>query len=777
MSVQTANVIVATSKEAIQKLFSLGNISKNLIDEISTDGDILLFNKQSNPNFISFKHGFGLNTDQTATLTFIDPDNEFEKRYIENEPININTKTKYFYLAYGIGSNLDSWAGPLRFTLVGADYTIDGSKKITLKLAPSPNTLDFTGPFSELVDFNLFGNTLNIKGKSKQIRTDKIVSKGIKEKVYSPFDHGIKKGSTYPYELANFEKALNSLQEDTAGINFYKELDFHNLVVDAFREFLKSIFNTNNVIVLLPNLNLLCAPRLKKIFDANFQNNPLLSDSLPAFLNSIISMLTCNWETQDTQKFLTGVDNEALSSPFGQSDLSNQGEFNLNKKRHLLVQNWCQFTARFKEKIENTTRINSFIDSIRSCSYSDYGIKLVQFIECNPDLTDYWVSLSKNNLLFGGYTDLTPDEEVIVIGDYNLIKEFLYHKSSYALDKVKKARKDLKENIKKQKNIEVFKKQSIPALVKEVASLAEEYRDINKKIYTSIPLHPLDASYISNVDYKEKVKEILGKRDNTFDPFGTTTSFPDEFAYKQFGKKEKTYIEENQIPLFKYNTTNPNVVKLTHKNNEAYFSQLNIGYANTIERAQTASKNKDLTFYPKPITTVDQALAYLISKGYSQGLSEKEKKEILDSLVGKIDSSDLGSMNTDAVALAKSSIKVLELIEQNDNKTFITLKQFTPGSSFAIFTNFLTNLYKTSKQVSIKTIPLFHIMRTPALQQPCVLLAQDSPVLGSNLEERSLLNTFISGIYSIIGFSNTIDSRGASSEFQLIKQFSNIEVE
>ena len=213
MSVQTANVIVATSKEAIQKLFSLGSISKNLIDEISTDGDILLFNKQSNPNFISFKHGFGLNTDQTATLTFIDPDNEFEKRYIENEPIKINNKTKYFYLAYGIGSNLDSWAGPLRFTLVGADYTIDGSKKITLKLAPSPNTLDFTGPFSDLVNFNLFGNTLNIKGKSKEIRTDKIVSKGIKEKIYSPFDHGIKKGSNYPYELGNFEKALKLSQK------------------------------------------------------------------------------------------------------------------------------------------------------------------------------------------------------------------------------------------------------------------------------------------------------------------------------------------------------------------------------------------------------------------------------------------------------------------------------------------------------------------------------------------------------------------------------------
>ena len=145
--------------------------------------------------------------------------------------------------------------------------------------------------------------------------------------------------------------------------------------------------------------------------------------------------------------------------------------------------------------------------------------------------------------------------------------------------------------------------------------------------------------------------------------------------------------------------------------------------------------------------------------------------------MGKIDTSDLGSMKPDAVALAKSSIKVLELIEQNDNKTFITLKQFTPGSSFAIFTNFLTNLYKTSKQVSIKTIPIFHIMKIPALQQPCILLAQDSPVVGANLEERSLLNTFISGIYSIIGFSNTIDSRGASSEFQLIKQFSNIEVE
>ena len=65
----------------------------------------------------------------------------------------------------------------------------------------------------------------------------------------------------------------------------------------------------------------------------------------------------------------------------------------------------------------------------------------------------------------------------------------------------------------------------------------------------------------------------------------------------------------------------------------------------------------------------------------------------------------------------------------------------------------------------------FHLSKTHSLSDYCLLFAQDSAILQGQAPERGPINAFFSGLYQIVGFKHRINSRGAQSEFKLIKTF------
>ena len=56
----------------------------------------------------------------------------------------------------------------------------------------------------------------------------------------------------------------------------------------------------------------------------------------------------------------------------------------------------------------------------------------------------------------------------------------------------------------------------------------------------------------------------------------------------------------------------------------------------------------------------------------------------------------------------------------------------------------------------------------------CVVLAQDAPILQTEVPKSDLLNSFMSGWYNITSFKHTISSRGAESEFSLVRNSKSI---
>ena len=117
-------------------------------------------------------------------------------------------------------------------------------------------------------------------------------------------------------------------------------------------------------------------------------------------------------------------------------------------------------------------------------------------------------------------------------------------------------------------------------------------------------------------------------------------SYPRRFSYKdkQFSDKEKEYIEEQGIPVFRYNTQNPNILDMKFNFGAIYFSLLKMGFQKEISRLASAVAEGVLPtgVGSFPIRTRGAAIAYIRSKGFSQGLGDEEKKEIISGLLTRV---------------------------------------------------------------------------------------------------------------------------------------------
>jgi hypothetical protein len=85
MKIPTANVVIGFKREVMERFFTQGATYQSLIQGLSVSGeDTLLFENESNPNFISFEHSLNFGGGWRMQLVFIDPKGEFESRYISD---------------------------------------------------------------------------------------------------------------------------------------------------------------------------------------------------------------------------------------------------------------------------------------------------------------------------------------------------------------------------------------------------------------------------------------------------------------------------------------------------------------------------------------------------------------------------------------------------------------------------------------------------------------------------------------------------------------------
>ena len=306
--IPTPSVVVSFTKEPMDRLFKAGGSVKSLMKTIAGDDDLILFNHDSNPNFISFEYQFTLGGgEHVATLKFIDPNNEFEDRYFrkgfeENiagfrpsfdlneftkEGQALNLKSEFFrryvqsygqkeiYVAFGSGPDLRTWAGPYKMYVMGANLETREGKVITLQLYPTPEGFlkgDRRTATRQLMNLNLNGLTVLTTGKSEQLnigitRTEDVKSAFEREgfglvytaNAYEPGKAENQNAEVQKFIFSVYDKLDDEIKLSTEAINNYFGLtpgvaaimggvDFHNIIVDTLRDYIRNATGRDKVV-------------------------------------------------------------------------------------------------------------------------------------------------------------------------------------------------------------------------------------------------------------------------------------------------------------------------------------------------------------------------------------------------------------------------------------------------------------------------------------------------------------------------------------------------
>ena len=929
MNIPTANVVVAFSASAIQSLFIAGGQTKSLISTLEEAGDVLLFNKEANPNFISFEYTFGLGGGQhKAELKILDPDNEFESRYFtkgfeenlagfkpknEGEILPIGTgsrqegmaqKTefmrrwldsygsKHIYIAYGSGFNTDTWAGPYKMYLMGA--TIDGSKGkvVTLQLTPTPEGLlagDRRTATQEILNMSLNGLYSKTTGLSDQLninltaedragstRTfDKAYDFGLYEKKEAPNGFGIDKvkktfreeSVTHVTLQEEFFKS-ETVKSELAGINF------HDMIVDCLKSYISKATGKKNVIVLLPNLNLLLLDYIEQeATKVLATSTPSSASPRPSF-GSFAFMYILASEPLDPEiqkrfiwykvikQIIENLGFELVADKVATDEIKTKPVQNFPISRKVLLGPFKSAEDTFRKFLEEnnfrvalTTRSTNLIpnheatikrvmDKLIAAMMGRYPMKPIIFTENNKKWLQFWGSNRSRSYhrTFSGRISgnrqghrFGANDEAIIFGDMGIIQNYLYAQKDIikqpegGFQEVQEV-KDNKEALSTLRSLITEKEAQILSLSpnnpdayelnQELVELKDQKKDarfegLNAAIAFAGAnlLAPVDRS-ILNEAYQRKARETILNTFRTIEDnnFGNLYQVPDEFAIGKSELKKEDQLKnltklqkmsmDNDFPIFKYNTSNPNVIQLKADVSNGYYVALRSGYAKAIGRQAAgvvagALKSGHATL---PILTLKDAIQYLLANEFSTDLAEGKKRALVQELEKRVSASLIDdfiyyenqanssgpwapstlSPSTapptipqiyDAKTIAER-IGLITLQQQLEgNSPVIMVDQENPGSATDIMTSLLVNSTRRSFNITLKTTPMFHLSDVGnTVLNHCLLFAQDPPIARTNGKAKTnFFNTFLSGMYQIMGFKHKIAANGeASSEFSLI---------
>ena len=151
-------------------------------------------------------------------------------------------------------------------------------------------------------------------------------------------------------------------------------------------------------------------------------------------------------------------------------------------------------------------------------------------------------------------------------------------------------------------------------------------------------------------------------------------------------------------------------------------------------------------------------------------MGDEEKRKIITQLASRVSPELAEDLDVDsAEAAADSMALILSGLEETNLNGLVLVDQELPGSPNNMMADFTEELYRKALQMSITTLPLFHISKTSSLGTPCIFFGQDQPITQSVRPGVTALNKFFSGLYKIMGFTHTITTGAATSQFNLVK--------
>lgn len=670
---------------------------------------------------------------------------ESENIYLHNriqERIQELTKTdstKLVYIMYGIGDNASQWAGPFMSTLTGASYNFAGAtgyKSVTLTFLPN-------GEWPELNYFKLHdkGFQTLIEAREAVVVNDKPDTKLSDYTVMDKARLGVLFKNIRPSPVR----------------------DFHKVMVSCIKKYLiKCTNNKANVIVILPNINKVCAPLIdsaSKLYDITYANDFILAGNQPTRIAFIVDKLfralgfqlaTGNLALpeQDVNHTINLLRGDGVDG-FSEDKLGNTESFT-DGAIDQFISGLSPLDPRRIDSLKLPEKAN-VIEVVMHKGENEGAIEPINRVT---------EGLRSNGQVY--------DNVLQVIDDFQFIREFeIYLKSKdFSLNNSKKEKFSSNKPILIYGDSTLIQRYFFGKRYLEGNGLFKyNFDTVNiDKDTINIPLEdllsPLDELF-STKEYLDLAIKYFVKYTNnaTYDfeslPTGTFSFLP----------TAEQQLKRANLPVFKYGVQNPNVLDINFNFNTFYFAFLNsVGFREDfLQRSSNSviigdgsdlnaldSVNKD--------TLTNAVRQYLIVTDNGRQVLKQEARNAVKKNFN-LNDSDVDTLGTIVAAIATSKTRT----------NSITHKVEWWGSGNA-FTYILWLLGKASGNMlngTVRTLPAYNLSRAPESMPPALLFVSEPKIMGIH-DSNSLLR-LLNGFWKIFGFQHKISATDCYSNFHLIK--------
>ena len=672
------------------------------------------------------------------------------------------------WISYGVGDLLENWCPPMVFdTAVGAEYTVGGKNARVLKLkydgVSSRPTNTATSHFLSKV-----GARIVCKGTSGRILNASAME--AKKKYYND---------------------LNTTNEYFPYFNHGLYFSIHEIITDVLTDYIRNASSNDNVLVVVPDLDILLLDKLTASMKSSGVNWFLRSSEKPKVATSYAEFA----------KVLKG-----LTSFF--EDLGMQltdRRFGVNVAGTLALKNVEQEVTN-PDEVPNYLQTNNYHISLTSDIGQDNHLEALEEVSN---------AISKAAIAsYKGSNTAVPDESFdfkeYVVNDFVLLKAL--------------ARKGLIPTASeplyifgtsKMVNDFVFGQIAFTTETGEISSISQvsgqTINDAELPQHISLAafrIHPLDR--IKGLD-ETYIKTMALYQDPSlaFSPFGFDAIRVNDIDVTISDKIKNKFT----VPIFSIGTRNSNVMNLKLDYNKNYLVALtSLKYSPDTRNTQITGIVDDSKVSDK-ITRVftqfdDLDLDQVRQKGdnpewikfkklvdpyrdtsyryqlWGQGKQDKDAGDMLD-IFEEISSPEAAETLKTALSerggddeeeyydLMLTSLEALSLATPAQVVT-------TPvGKGTSSVVRATTLLFERLKKMAIigtvKTLPLFQLSSMKrTINKPCLIYAVEPRFQGVKRHADAIKGPpFYTGMYTIAGFKHTISGNSAYSEFKINKAGTN----
>lgn len=691
-----------------------------------------------------------------------------------------------FFIAFGLGDDTSQWGGPYSVELVGANLnvTADNLRKITLHFAPLTGLLPLGVDITQTpLRLDLQGFGIKAEGKSEPIDVTHQALRDVKgqiRRIYNDIDLQAER-------LTDDGKQTFQRKVGESVDKLIKDVNIHKIITQCIRHYLMSVCQTENVVVLLPNINeinwrtyvskfqSIVASHVKEkdkipvsLFGFNLFNIPLPTDAESAALQR-------SFDPFRTRKTITpGVPNslidvyskyDSIIEQFLKSILEEYG-LRVDKQRvddkavivgptyrkrveqgtianHPFI---CNLTSDWRDKTENfwDKDKREFIGNIPN--FKDPIDKVIKHLEKGSSMHDlgtmFWESDIGLTEVWQKYLpEMIKDNSkpVVIFGSSDLIQVYLYGKHQHLLDQPAAARPFFK---------------SAPFLIPE-----------DDRSNFSNQLHPDDYKAFGQKPMHKDIAKVVKGEDNKFlkSPLADFFNIPEE----TFSPDELSLVQEKvkkyAFPVFRSMTKNPNVLRLDIDYDDTYMNFLKFGFERVFQ------------FYP----TLSESDRKKIEENYS--LKSDWYDIITKFRLNHIDAPEATKALREALNLdiSKDSLiaeflaLVYDLNSTDPTRPKLTINEEDGTDPIRLQAQLFANLMPRMATAEVKTLPFFRASSHYFIKQLCLLVAKQPPIIGSDFKVGEE-NSFYSGPYHILEWEHNISNSDVSSTFKLVKQLSSV---